>query len=118
MIFTQRIDDGICKGFKDEDGVDFFVNKAHDEETNTHCLLIWMPSFPKYNVFGIQQILAYDSEKERDDFYTNSINDDYVNNYIKNLSEHIETNRKNQQEQEQQQKLLDDEKGQQAELPA
>lgn len=108
MKFTLKIDDGICKGFKDEDGVDFFVNKAHDEDSNTHCLLVFMPSFPKYNLLAIQQVFPYQSEKERDDFYTNEVNDDFVNNFISNLSKHIEDKRKEQE----------NEKGQQAELPA
>jgi hypothetical protein len=99
MHFTLKIDDGICKGFKDEEGTDLFVNKAYDEETNTHCLLIFMPSFPKYNLLGIQQPLAYESEQQRDEFYTHGVNDEFANTFIKNLSEHVENSRKNAENQ-------------------
>ena len=94
-MFTQKIDDGICKGFKNEDELDFFINKAYDEESNTHCLLIYIPSIPELNVHHIQQPIAYESEAERDRVYTDNMNEDYVNQMYPALVNQIIQNKKN-----------------------
>jgi hypothetical protein len=99
-MFTLKIDDGICKGFKDEDGLDFFVNKAYDEEANMHCLLIYVPKVPEFNITHVQQPLGYKSEKERDDVYKNNITDEFVNGFWDNLISKIKESKNNKDETE------------------
>jgi hypothetical protein len=94
-MFTLKIDDGICKGFKNFDDIDFFVNKCFDEDNNQHGLLIWIPTIPSHGISMIQQPLFYESEAERDRIYTENINDEFANLYWANLIAHIE-NQKNQ----------------------
>jgi hypothetical protein len=94
-MFKQKIDDGICKGFKNEEGLDFFINKAFDEETNTHCLLIYLPSIPEYNIQHVQQPLGYESEQERDRVYTENMDEDFVNDFYKLLIDQIKANKRN-----------------------
>jgi hypothetical protein len=89
-MFTLKIDDGICKGFKNEDDVDFFVNKAFDEGTNTHALLIYIPAIPSHNIHLVQQPLFYNSEEQRDAVYTDNVNEEFVNQFWDNLIEKIE----------------------------
>lgn len=93
-MFTLKIDDGICKGFKNEDDVDFFVNKAFDEDSKKHALLIYIPQIPQYNILHLQQPLFYESEEERDKIYKENMNDEFVNIWWSNLIEHIETQKK------------------------
>ncbi len=92
-MFKQKIDDGICKGFKNEEGLDFFINKAYDEESNTHCLLIYIPKLPEYNIEHVQQPLGYDNEQERDRVYTENMNEDFVNEFYKVLIDKIKANK-------------------------
>ena len=96
-MFIQKIDDGICKGFKNEQELDFFINKAFDEESNTHCLLIYIPSLPDLNVHHVQQPIAYESEEERDRVYTENMNEDFVNQFYAALVNQIIENKKNNQ---------------------
>ena len=91
-MFTLKIDDGICKGFKNEDDLDFFVNKAYDEESDMHCLLIFIPVLPQYNIRQVQNPIAYSSEAERDKAYIENINDEFVNNFYKLICDKIEEN--------------------------
>ena len=96
-MFELKIDDGICKGFKNDDGLDFFINKAYDEETNTHCLLVYLPSLPEYNIHHVQQPIAYESEQERDRVYLENMDEDFVNSFYEALVIQIKEN-KNQNE--------------------
>ena len=91
-MFTLKIDDGICKGFKNEDNLDFFVNKAYDEETDTHCLLVYIPNLPQYNIKQVQNPVGYPSEADRDRAYTENINDEFANNFYKLICDKIEEN--------------------------
>lgn len=93
-MFTLKIDDGICKGFKNEEDIDFFVNKAYDEETDTHALLIYVPKIPEYNILHVQQPLFYQDEAERDRIYKENINEDFVNAFWENLINKIKANKK------------------------
>lgn len=83
--FELKIDDGICKGFKNGYGVDFFINKAYDDDTKTHALLIYVPKIPEFNILAVQQPLFYESEAERDRVYSENMNNDFVNDFWKNL---------------------------------
>jgi hypothetical protein len=96
-MFTQKIDDGICKGFKNEEELDFFINKAFDEESNTHCLLVYIPTIPELEVHHIQQPIAYESEAERDRVYTEQMNEDFVNQFYAALYNQIIENKKNKE---------------------
>ena len=96
--FKLKIDDGICKGFKNEEEVDFFINKAYDEETDKHALLIYIPKIPAYNILHVQQPLFYDSEAERDRIYTENMDDEFVNAWWSALINQIEEQRKNAQD--------------------
>lgn len=89
-MFTLKIDDGICKGFKNEDGVDIFINKAFDDESNTHSLLIYIPNLPKYNIAHLRDLLTYENEEQRDGAYTHNMNDEFINMYYQALEKHIE----------------------------
>lgn len=91
-MFTLKIDDGICKGFKDEDGLDIFVNKAVDEDTGAHCLLVYIPSIPELNANVIQYPIGFESESQRDDVYTNGITDEFVTKFYEDLYSHIKQN--------------------------
>ena len=95
-MFTLKIDDGICKGFKNEEELDFFINKAFDEESNTHCLLVYIPTIPELEVHHIQQPIAYESEAERDRVYT-ELNEDFVNQFYAALYNQIIENKKNKE---------------------
>ena len=97
-MFTLKIDDVICKGFKDEDGLDFFVNKAYDEETETHCLLIFIPKIPKYNVQQVQNPIGYATEAERDQAYNEYMTDEFVNNFYQLICNKIEESKANNPE--------------------
>jgi hypothetical protein len=96
-MFTLKIDDGICKGFKNEEDVDFFINKAYDEETDKHALLIYIPKIPAYNILHVQQPLFYDNEAERDRIYSENMDDEFVNAWWGTLINQIEEQRKNQE---------------------
>jgi hypothetical protein len=96
-MFTLKIDDGICKGFKNEEDVDFFINKAYDEETDKHALLIYIPKIPAYNILHVQQPLFYDNEAERDRIYSDNMDDEFVNAWWGTLINQIEEQRKNQE---------------------
>lgn len=93
-MFTLKIDDGICKGFKNEEEVDFFINKAYDEDTDKHALLIYIPKIPAYNILHVQQPLFYESEAERDTIYNENMNDEFVNAWWETLINQIEEQRK------------------------
>jgi hypothetical protein len=97
-MFELKIDDGICKGFKNEDGLDFFINKAFDEETGTHCLLVYLPSLPEYNIHHVQQPIGYESEQERDRVYLENMDEGFVNAFYETLIIQIKENKKNQDE--------------------
>lgn len=96
-MFTLKIDDGICKGFKNEEDVDFFINKAYDEEKDKHALLIYIPKIPAYNILHVQQPLFYDNEAERDRIYSENMDDEFVNAWWGTLINQIEEQRKNQE---------------------
>ena len=96
-MFTLKIDDGICKGFKNEEDVDFFINKAYDEETDKHALLIYIPKIPANNILHLQQPLFYDNEAERDRIYSENMDDEFVNAWWGTLINQIEEQRKNQE---------------------
>jgi len=89
-MFNLKIDDGICKGFKNEQDVDFFVNKAFDEETKTHALLIYIPNIPSHNILAVQQPLFYTTEEHRDEVYKNNVDEEFVNLFWDNLIDKIE----------------------------
>jgi len=93
--FTLRIDDGICKGFKNEDEVDLFINKAYDEDTDTHALLIFIPKIPSHNIMAVQQPLFYKDEAEREKVYTD-LDSSFVDLFWHHLINQIEEQRKNQ----------------------
>lgn len=95
--FELKIDDGICKGFKNGYGVDFFINKAYDDDTKTHALLIYVPKIPEFNILAVQQPLFYESEAERDRVYSENLNDEFVNDFWKNLISTIKEQKKNQE---------------------
>lgn len=97
-MFTLQIDDGICKGFKNEEGLDIFVNKAIDEEKGMHALLVFVPKVPEFNIIQVQQPVFYESEAERDRVYTEEINDAFVNDFWNNLINHIKEQKKQQNE--------------------
>ena len=96
-MFTLKIDDGICKGFKNEEELDFFINKAYDEESDMHCLLIFIPDLPQYNIKQVQNPIAYSSETERDEAYI-QINDEFVNTFYALICNKIEENLQTNQE--------------------
>ena len=96
-MFTLKIDDGICKGFKNEEELDFFINKAYDEESDMHCLLIFIPELPQYNIKQVQNPIAYSSEIERDEAYI-QINDEFVNTFYALICNKIEENLQTNQE--------------------
>jgi len=93
IMFTLKIDDGICKGFKNEEDLDFFINKAYDEETKTHALLIYIPKVPQHNILHVQQPLFYESEQERDAIYKDNMNEEFVNVWWAALLKKIEENK-------------------------
>ena len=97
-MFTFKIDDGICKGFKDEDDLDFFINKAFDEDSKKHALLIYIPKIPQFNILHLQQPLFYESEQERDKIYKENMNEDFVNIWWANLIDHITKQRQANEE--------------------
>jgi hypothetical protein len=87
-MFTLKIDDGICKGFKNEEEIDVFINKAYDEETQTHALLIYIPKIPQFNILQLRQPIFYESQEERDRIYT-ELGDEFVNQFWQQLVNHI-----------------------------
>lgn len=97
MPFTLQLDDGICKAFKNEFDVDLFVNKAHDEETNQHLLIVLIPKDEQLNVHMIYNPILYSSEEERDTAFVNNIDDNFANTFYERVVQHIENNRDRQQ---------------------
>ena len=90
MPFEQKLDDGICKAFKKEHGVDLFVNKAIDEDANQHLLLVYIPKDEQLGVEMLMNPIPYASEKERDEAYVNNINDEFANAFYEALKVHIQ----------------------------
>lgn len=97
MPFSLKIDDGICKAFKNEYDVDFFVNKGYDEQTNQHLLVVLIPKDEQLQAHMIYNPILFNSEKERDDSYENEINEEFANTFYQRVVEHIENNRTKQQ---------------------
>ena len=94
MPFELKLDDGICKAFKNELGVDLFINKANDEDTDQHLLLVYIP---KDDTLGVQMLMnpiQYPSEQDRDNAFVNNVNDEFANSFYESLKIHIEQNRK------------------------
>ena len=95
MAFTLKLDDGICKAFKNEADVDLFVNKGYDEDSKTHFLLVLIP---KDETLGIVQVLnpiPYANEEERDNAFKNNINDYFANQFYEALTKQVNENKLN-----------------------
>lgn len=97
MPFTLKLDDGICKAFKNEHDVDLFVNKGYDEESNQHLLVVLIPKDEQLQVHMIYNPILFTSEQERDSSYENDINEDFANTFYQRVAEHIEKNRNKEQ---------------------
>jgi len=60
----------VSKHFKDEiRGIDCFVSKAFDEETQKHCLIASIEKIPELNAMHIQYPFVFDIEEERDTLF-------------------------------------------------
>jgi len=96
MPFEQKLDDGICKAFKNEHGTDLFIKKAYDEDTDCHMLLAYIPKDEQLGLTMVMNPIAYPSEKDRDDAFTNNVNDNFANSFYQALIVHIENSKKNE----------------------
>jgi hypothetical protein len=101
MPFELKLNDGICKAFKDENDVDIFVNKGFDEDTNAHFLIVYIPKDEKLGVTQLMNPIQYPSEKDRDDAFENNINDTFANEFYKAVVNHVNENRLKQTEDKQ-----------------
>jgi hypothetical protein len=98
-MFKFKIDTGIRKGFKDEDDVELFINKAFDKDSKKHTLLIYVSKIPQfYNTRHFHPPLFYESEEERDTIYKENMNEEFVNIWWANLIDYIQKNKQAHEE--------------------
>jgi hypothetical protein len=90
----------VSKHFKDEiRGIDCFVSKAFDEETQKHCLVASIEKIPELNAMHIQYPFVFDIEEERDTLFKEFDCKLYLDWLIETMTNQIEDAKKNAESQ-------------------
>jgi hypothetical protein len=66
------------------DDVEMYASKAYDEDSDTHYLVVSIPSIPAMNLLQVQYPMKFDTEEQRNDMFA-LFTLDYAEQFIYNL---------------------------------
>jgi len=73
--------------------VTMFVNKAFDEDSDAHFLVVSIRELPLLGVANIQYPIKFDTEEQRNDAFINEANEEWVSFFLPQLENNIITSR-------------------------
>lgn len=78
----------------EEKEIDCYLSKAYDEETDKHFLVASIPKIPQLNAMHIQYPMAFDTEQERNQFFTDFNALDFLDYLVEQMTYQIEMAKK------------------------
>jgi hypothetical protein len=70
-----------------------FLNKAFDEDSDAHFLVVAIRELPLLGIANIQYPIKFDTEEQRNDAFINEANEEWVSFFLPQLENNIITSR-------------------------
>lgn len=66
------------------DDVEMYASKAYDEDSDTHYLVVSIPSIPEMNLLQVQYPVQFETEEQRNDMFA-LFTIEYAEQFLENL---------------------------------